>query len=663
MPQEYLTNTPLEVAVARYLERLRAAGAAPAVETVPVREARGRRLAAAVYAQRSVPHYLASAMDGIAVRAAWTFGASETAPVTLGRAQFQPVDTGDNMPDGMDAVVMIEDVIDDGEQVRLIAPAAPWQHVRQIGEDFCAGDMLACGGTLLTPALMGALVAGGVGRVAVLCRPLITLIPTGDEIVPPSDEPVPGRIPEFNTTVYGAFLEADGARIQITPIIPDNPDQLHAALAAAVSGSDLVLLLAGSSAGRDDLSARTIAALGEVVLHGIAIRPGKPAILGICQGKPVVGLPGYPVSGLVVLEAVVRPILRALYRLDIPERPAVSARLSRRLVSSLKYQEYIRVRLARSGGQLSGAPLDRGAGILTSYARADGMLVIPRDSEGFAEGAQVTIQLMRPLAQIDAALSVIGSHDPLLDELADLLDLEGGAGEAPVTLSSVHVGSMGGILAIRRGEAQIAGIHLLDETTGVYNESFVRRYFPQGGALLVEGVRRQQGLLVQSGNPLKIRTLADVAARGLRYVNRQKGAGTRLLLDHQLRQAGIVPEQLSGYTREEYTHTGVAAQIAAGTADAGLGILSAARMAGLDFVPVAEESYDFLIAADAWHLPAVRRFIATLQSTAFRARLAHLGGYRLEHPGSVILDPAAPTLDEAASLDGATSFHQSGGNN
>jgi len=382
----------------------------------------------------------------------------------------------------------------------------------------------------------------------------------------------------------------------------------------------------------------------------------------------VFGRRGYPVSGLVALKATARRLRRQIYRLDTPERPTVTARLTRRIVSSLKYQEYIRVRLTESRDRLVASPLDRGAGILTSYARADGLLVIPRDSEGLDEGAEVAVQLMRPLAGIGQAISVIGSHDPLLDELADLLDSQvadeigtaasangattsadngmtgaNGGDSGRVTLSSIHVGSMGGLLAIRRGEAQIAGIHLLDEATGIYNEPFVRRYFPQGGVSRVEGVRRMQGLMVQPGNPLSISGLADIADRGLRYVNRQKGAGTRLLLDYQLRLAGIAPDRLSGYTREEYTHTGVAAQIAAGSADAGLGILAAARIAGLDFLPVAEECYDFLIAADAVNRPGVRRFLALLESPAFRARLERLGGYRLEQPGRVIL-PA--TLDQ-----------------
>lgn len=634
MPQEYLVNTPLAEAVRLYLDRLNSAGVKPVVERIQIKDSRGRRIAAAVYARRSVPHYLASAMDGIALQAEWTFGASETAPVEIHRDKVIPVDTGDCLPEEMDAVIMIEDVIEHGEQIRLISPAVPWQHVRQIGEDFCAGDMLVSSGTILTPALMGILAAGGVSEIEVFRQPRITLIPTGDEIIPATAEPQPGMIPDFNTTVYGAALEADGAVVTVTPIIPDDREKLQAALAKALEISDIVILLAGSSAGRDDLTVSTISAQGEVILHGIAIRPGKPAVLGLCRQKPVIGLPGYPVSGLTVLEEVVRPLLGSLYKLDIPARPVVKARLTRRLVSSLKYLEFIRVRLTRHLGQLNATPLERGAGVLSSYARADGLLTIPRDSEGIVEGTLVDVRLLQPLAQVETALSVIGSHDPLLDEIADLLYY---SGEPVVTLSSSHVGSMGGILAVRRREAQIAGIHLLAEN-GEYNVPFIRRYFSRNEVILLEGVRRSQGLLVQAGNPLGIRDLADVARRGLRYVNRQKGAGTRLLLDHQLALAGIRPEEISGYTREEYTHTGVAAQIAAGTADAGLGILAAARIAGLDFLPLAEENYDFLISASAWESQAVQRFIAILRSRDFSQRLERMGGYRLVQPARIILD-------------------------
>lgn len=640
MTHQYLTNIPLEEALARYLQELAASGLVCPSETIPTVQAAGRMTAEAIYARSSVPHYLACAMDGIAVIARQTFGASETTPVTLAPEAYVVVDTGDPLPDGCDAVIMVEEVISQDGQVRLHAPAAPWQHVRQIGEDFCAGDMLLPRWSILTPAALGALLAGSVPAVTVLRQPRICLVPTGDEIVPADQIPGPGEIPDFNSTIFASQLQAWGAAVSVTPIVADQPDRLRAVLETACRDCDLALVMAGSSAGRGDYSASVIASLGRVVQHGLAIRPGKPAILGLCGSVPVIGLPGYPVSGLIVLEEIVRPVLTCFFGLDIPERPHVEARLTRRILSSLKYQEYVRVRLGRVGEQLAASPLDRGAGLVTSYVKADGLLVIPQDSEGLEAGAAITVRLMRPLDRIVAALCVIGSHDPLLDECADLFRRQFGP---TADISSTHAGSMGGIMALRRGEAHLAGIHLLDVASGRYNVDTVERYFPQGGVILVEGVFRRQGLLVQPGNPLAIRDLADIAARGLRYVNRQGGAGTRLLLDYLLQSAGIPAADLSGYTREEFTHTAVAAQIASGSADAGLGILAAARMFGLDFLAVAEEQYDFLILASAWETPAVQHFLAILRSENLRSRLDQLGGYRLVSPGRIIW-PAAGAL-------------------
>ncbi len=650
MSHQYLTNTPLATALASYLEHLRQAGVSWRPEAVAVPLAAGRVTAQAVYARSSVPHYLACAMDGIALRAGLTFGASETSPVDLNPADFAVVDTGEALPAGMDAVVMIEDVIWLGQRARLLAPATPWQHIRQIGEDFCAGDMLLPGGTQLTPAALGALLAGGIQAVTVVGRPRVALIPTGDEIVPADQPPRPGEIPDFNSTIFASLLQSWGAAVTIGAIVPDDPQQLQTALAAACADHDLVCILAGSSAGRDDYTTTVVASLGQVTHHGLAIRPGKPAILGHCGPVAVIGLPGYAVSGLIVLEEIVRPVLQQLFALDIPEQPQVIATLTRRIVSSLKYQEYIRVRLGQVGGQLVASPLERGAGLVTSYVKADGILVIARDSEGLEAGSKVTIRLLRPLALIEQALCIIGSHDPLLDECADLFHRQFGR---QATVSSSHAGSLGGIMAIRRGEAHLAGIHLLDADSGQYNVPFVERYFPRGGVILVEGVRRQQGLLVAAGNPLGIAGLADIAVRDLRYVNRQNGAGTRLLLDYLLHQDGLVPARINGYTREELTHTAVAAQIASGSADAGLGILAAARIFGLDFLPAGEEQYDFLILASAWDTPAVQRFLKILQSPAFSQRLEQLGGYRLVTPGRVIW-PAAGQAGPASGMPSDT---------
>lgn len=632
MGQAYLKNTPVREALNAYLPVF---GTHPATtaEQVPVTRAAGRITAEAIYARQNVPHYLACAMDGIALRAADTFGASDLEPAILSTSQFTVVDTGDPLPDGCDAVVMVEEIIRRGDLTLLMVPATPWQHIRQIGEDFSAGDMLLPSYSPLTPGALGTLVAGGVLTVPVLRRPTVTLIPTGDEIVAPDSDLRPGQIAEFNSTLFGSLLQSWGAVVETTAIIPDQLDALLQAVQSAASCSDLVLVLAGSSAGRDDYTTQVISTLGDVFCHGLAIRPGKPAILGRIGSVPVIGLPGYPVSGLVVLEEIVAPLLRQLYKLDIPFRPTVTAQLSRRLISSLKYQEYIRVRLSLVNSRYAAIPLERGAGLVSSFLKADGWLVVPQDCEGHEAGDMVEIQLLRPLGAIARTLSVIGSHDPLLDECMDLLAREP---DSTVELKSSHAGSFGGLLALRRGEAHLAGIHLLDEVSGDYNLAAVAKNFQRGEVVLVEGVYRQQGLMVAAGNPLQLSGLADLARPGIRYVNRQKGAGTRLLFDYQLRQLGLEPNQIAGYTREELTHTAVAAQIKGGSADAGLGILAAARIFSLDFIPVAEERYDFLILTSVYETPAVQQFLAILRSSSFRERLERLGGYRIDQIGRVL---------------------------
>lgn len=633
MEQTYLKNTPLQEALLAYLPVFDSQ-TTPAVEQVPVTQAAGRITAEAIYARLNVPHYLACAMDGIAVLASDTFGASDLDPVALADGQYVMVDTGDPLPDGCNAVVMVEELIRRDDHVLLSTPATPWQHIRQIGEDFSAGDMLLPSYSSLTPGALGMLVAGGVLTVPVLRRPTVTLIPTGDEIVAPESVLLPGQIAEFNSTLFGSLLTSWGAVVETTAIIPDRLDALQHAVQVAADRSDLVLVLAGSSAGRDDYTTQVISGLGDVFYHGLAIRPGKPAILGRIRSVPVIGLPGYPVSGLVVLEEIVAPLLRRMFRLDIPVRPTVTAHLSRRLLSSLKYQEYIRVRLSLVNGRYAAIPLERGAGLVSSFLKADGWLVVPQDCEGYEAGDTVEIQLLRPLGAIAGTLSVIGSHDPLLDECMDLLAREM---DHTIQLKSSHAGSFGGLLALRRGEAHLAGIHLLDEASGDYNRAAVAKNFQPGEIILVEGVYRQQGLMVAAGNPLQLSGLADLARPGIRYVNRQKGAGTRLLLDYQLRQLGLAPDQIDGYTREELTHTAVAAQIKGGSADAGLGILAAARIFGLAFIPVAEERYDFLVLASAYETPAVQRFLSILRSAAFRDRLERLGGYRIDQIGRVLI--------------------------
>jgi len=632
MAFHYLTNIPLEKAREDYLALLAAQGCAAGTEVVSVQEAFGRRTARAVYANICAPHYPASAMDGIAVKASDTFGAGETTPVTLEPGQFTVVDTGDPIPEEYDAVVMIEDVVRQPEgKVMLLAPAAPWQHVRQIGEDICAGEMILPSHVLISPAAIGSMLAGGVLEVEVLRRMRIGIIPTGDEIVPPTADPKAGDIIEFNSSIFSAMLFQWGAEAVIYPIVPDEKELIAGALSKALEECDGVILGAGSSAGREDYSAEVIESLGQVLYHGIAIKPGKPAILGVSGAKPVLGVPGYPVSGIIVMEQLMRPVID-LWNCTAPEKAQyVKATLSRSLVSGLKYQEFVRVRLGRVGEKLMATPLSRGSGIVSSFMKADGLLEVPQGVEGYEAGAVVQVRLLRPLQVLENTLVAIGSHDPLLDEVADMLHLE----DSALFVSSSHVGSMGGIMAVRRGETHIAGTHLLDEKDGSYNTAFIKKYFPKGGVRLVECVGRSQGLMLQKGNPKAITGVSDLCREGVRYVNRQKGSGTRILIDYLCKKEGVDTALVYGYDREEFTHTSVAAQIANGTADAGMGIYSAAKLYDLDFLPICMEQYDLLIPDTAWETPMVQRLLDVLKSDEFRARLEAMGGYRVETPGRV----------------------------
>ena len=630
---EYLTNIPLAKAREDYLALLESHGFGARTETVPTWDACGRVTAHAVYAHICAPHYAASAMDGAAVSAKDTFGATETTPITLNQGQFIIVDTGDPIPENCDAVIMVEDIVknDDGT-ITIHDAAAPWQHIRQIGEDICAGEMILPSHVTVSPSAIGAMIAGGVLEVEVIRKPVVGIIPTGDEIIPPCTDPKPGDILEFNGSIVSAMVRQWGADAKVYPIVPDKFDQIKAMVAKAAAECDLVILNAGSSAGREDFSARVIRELGEVLYHGIAMKPGKPAILG-CQGaKPILGVPGYPVSGIIVIEQLLKPLIDHWLKVSSAPAQYAKATLTRPVVSGLKYEEFVRVRMGYVGDKLMASPLSRGSGVVSSFMKADGILEVPQGLEGFEAGSEVTVRLLCPVEKLKNTVVVIGSHDPLLDELGDMLHVADG----DVYMSSSHVGSMGGIMAIRRGEAHAAGCHLLNTENGEYNISFMKKYFPKGGVRLVRCVGRQQGLMVAKGNPLGIEKFADITKTGVRYVNRQKGSGTRILTDYLCKQENLDTAAIYGYDREELTHTSVAAQIVSGSADVGMGIYSAAKLYDLDFVPICIEEYDLIVPDHAWETPQVQQMIATLKSEEFKTKILGLGGYTVENPGEII---------------------------
>ncbi len=663
----YLESTPLPDALKVWFDRLRGEGLLQPLcgEKIAVINALGRVSAAAVSAKISSPFYHSAAMDGYAVKFAETLGASETTPLRLQvGAQAMPVDTGDPMPEGFNAVIMIEDVnivrsqkpevrsqdtpshtfpLEGGGQVRggdsslecieIIEPATPWQHVRVIGEDIVATELIIPENHRIRPVDLGALLAGGHTEVMVRKRPRVFILPTGDEIVEPGTDLKAGSIIEYNSRVLGGLVKEWGGEPLKSDIIPDDIEEIKKAIGEARDLADMVVVNAGSSAGSEDFTGRAISELGEVVIHGVGIKPGKPVILGIVKGKPVLGIPGYPVSAFIAFTLFAKPLLHIWQGIEMTRPETVNAKLSRQLSSSLGQEEFVRVKVGQVGDKTIATPMTRGAGVIMSLVRADGIVRIPALSEGIGAGSEVEVELLRHRDDIRNTIVCIGSHDNTLDILANILKKR----HPRLSLSSAHVGSMGGLIALKKGEAHMAGTHLLDEESGLYNVPFIQRLLPEKRIVLINLVYREQGLVVKKGNPKGIRGFKDLLRDEVVFINRQSGSGTRLLTDKHLREMGADSSQIRGYEREEYTHMGVASAVLTGIADTGLAILAAANALELDFIPVAKERYDIAVPgefAESELMTALLQIIREDQE--FRNTVSELGGYDTSDMGRVM---------------------------
>ena len=626
----YLSNTPVHEALEKYITALKPI-VKPQTETIAVTDSLGRITETAVFAKYCSPLYNAAAMDGIAVNSDVTIGATEANPVTLKQGvDFVVVDTGDPIKNPCDAVIMAEDLIEmENGDLQIVEPAAPWQHVRPIGEDIVAGEMIIPSRHKIRPIDIGVLLAGGITKISVIKQPTVAIFPTGTEIIEPDQEPKEGDIIESNSRMFEAMAKQNGANPTRFAPIADDYNKLKNAIDKAVDEYDMVIVNAGSSAGTEDFTVHILRELGEVLVHGVAIKPGKPVILAIVKGKPVIGLPGYPVSAYINFENFVIPVLGLMNGEMQTKNNTVKAVVSKRLVSSLKHKEYVRVKVGKVEDKLVASPLARGAGAAMSLVRADGFCVIEQNSEGVEAGDTVNVELYRDLDEIDSTVVAIGSHDLILDVIADLMPTEYPGN----FLTSTHLGSMGGLMALKRGEAHIAPTHLLNEADGVYNVAYLKKMFTQPMAL-IKGVNRIQGIIVKKGNPLNIKTVNDLV--GVSYINRQRGAGTRVLFDYLLKKEDIETDSIKGYDREGATHMAVAAAIAGDSADAGMGILSAAKALNLDFIPVGNEEYDFAVPVKYLSLPHVQKFIEVLKSDIFKAKLEELGGYSADNIGKIV---------------------------
>ena len=636
----FVHDVPAAEAFAAWVEACRDAGCPERLEVVrvPLDEAVGRVTAEPVWAKRSSPPFDAAAMDGIAVDAADTVGAGETAPVRLGRDGYEVVDTGDPMPPGRDAVVMREQVHwlgaggeDDPADVELRAAAAPYQHVRSIGEDVSAAELLLPAGHRLRPVDVAAAGAAGMTELAVRRAPVVAVIPTGDEIRPIGADLEPGELPDTNSLMLAAQAFEAGCEVVRREVVPDDPPRIVEAVRAAAAEADLVIVIAGSSAGRDDYTADVVAKAGTLAVHGVAVRPGHPVVLGVVAARPtpILGAPGYPVSAALTFDIFAAPLLARLEGAPPPDWPRTHARLARKLASNMGSDDWVRVRLGRVGGRLVATPLPRGAGVLTSLVRADGLLVVPAPLEGHHAGEEVEVRLLRGVDEIERTIVATGSHDLVLDLAASALR----SSDPGIALASSNVGSLAGLAGVRDGLCHVAGSHLLDPDTGEYTLPWIERLMPDRDLAVVRLTHRDQGLIVAPGNPLGLEAIRDLTRPDLRYVNRQRGAGTRVLLDHLLKAEGIDPVQVGGYAREEHTHLAVAAAVAAGRADCGLGVLAAARAFGLDFVPVTKEPYDLVLERASLDSELLAPLWALLASAEFRGQVDALGGYDTSETG------------------------------
>ncbi len=606
-------------------------------EEVATGAARRRVTAAPVWARWSSPAAHQAAMDGFAVAAADTYGARPESPKRLVRGQeAHPINTGHLMPAGTDAVIMVENVPDpEADLLTVEAPVFPWHNVRRVGEDLVTGEMVLPEGVEITPWAQGAMLAAGVTRVLVRRRPRVIIIPTGSELISVADlgsGPPPDSLVEFNSVILSGLVEEAGGLPEVWPITPDDPAVLTGVLEKAVAAGDVILVNAGSSAGSEDYTYQAVAGLGEVLVHGVAMMPGKPTLLGVVKGKPVIGNPGYPVSAVLSFEEFAQPLIAGLAGRRLAARPTITVHPSQNLPSKPGLTEFIRVTLGRVGDRVMATPLPRGAGTITSLVRADGLLKIPALSEGLEEDRPVAAELLVPPEDIEGTLVVLGSHDNTLDLLATLLRRR----DPKLRLSSAHVGSLGGLMALRQGRAHLGGSHLYDPETNSYNVPYIQKYLAGMPLKLINLAWRQQGFMVLPGNPHSIRAVADLTRPGVRFINRQRGAGTRLLLDFLLQQEGIDPAAVQGYNREEYTHMAVAANVESGTADVGLGILAAARALGLDFIPLTPERYDLVVPLATFRDRLFEELLAVINSQEFHAATEVMGGYDLKDCGKIV---------------------------
>ncbi|UZN23249.1 molybdenum cofactor biosynthesis protein [bacterium 3DAC] len=593
----------------------------PQIEEIPVKEAIGRVSAREVWAKRNVPHFLAAAVDGYAVKSDRFKEAHTANPIRVAKDSVRYVNTGDPVyfPEE-DAVYMQEDVLEDGEFLVFHKSISVGKGIRFLGEDVIKNDLIVWRNTYLLPEHIALMRAAGVKTVEVYKPISVTIIPTGEEMKAPEGDLKEGDLPETSSLMVAQYVERFGGTVsKIYSPVPNDIDKLSQALKDGLQNADIVLFIGGSSRGKHDLIAPLIENMGTLLVHGIRIRPSKPTIIGIVENKPVIGLPGYPTATYYILQHIVKPLIEVFMPKDkeIPHQTE-KATLSVHVPSPGGVAELLRIVVGKAHDEKNHAiTLGSGSSKLFPITMANAHLFIPEGSEGYKAGEEVEI------------IKVKGGH-PLLAMASDdmafklLLSL---LREKNILVSYAKKGSLGSIGAFNKGQVYLAGAHLLDPQTGQYNKPFIKK-----PAKLILMAKREQGFIVQKGNPKNISSFEDI--RRIKFVNREKGSGTRMLLDYLLAKYGISPSEIDGYMLERFSHLQVAMTVAIGMADAGLGIKAAADALDLDFVPVHTEEYHIIIPEGDEAL--AQNIIDVLRSTKWQAKVQEIGGYDVSASGKVV---------------------------
>lgn len=625
----HLINQELKLALEKYLEYLKPI---LEIEEIDVRNSYKRVSAEPVYAKRSSPHYVCSAMDGIAVCSKDTFGATETTPITLREGRdFIRVDTGDFVPDPYDSVIMLEDLINlDNNNVKIIKSVPPFQNIRNIGEDISENEMIIPSNTTITAEIIGSLITCGIKRINVFRKIKVAIIPTGDEIIDFDKNPEIGEIVESNSFIFYNMIKEWSGEVLKYDTVKDDYNLIKERVKDALLNSDMVLIIAGSSKGKDDLTLRVINDIGKVIVHGLAIKPGKPTILGLNENKPLIGLPGYPVSGIIIMNEIVKKVFYYLQNKRDKSPDTIKAIVGKRIVSSLKSMDFLRTKLIFIDNKFIAMPTSSTASFLVDYIKSDGIIKVPLNREGYEENEIVEVELRRNIGEIKNSIGIIGSNDPIIDEIEDIIKKK----KLNTHITSISAGSMGGIFALKKRRSHIGSVHLLDENDGSYNISYIKKYLNNENIVIIKGVKRIQGLIFSKN--ISLNSLKDIRDKKLRYINRQRGSGTRILFDYLIKKEGISPLDINGYDKEEFTHIGIALQILKEKSDTGMGIYSVAKIFNLNFLPLWEEEYDFITRSEYLELDNIKYFIDILKSLEFKNRLENMGGYKIENCGEII---------------------------